>query len=144
MNNFIGNWKLETNDNNFDKFLKFYEYSYCMRKLILCADISVTIYNNTIDDYNIKSLYKTIHSKLYSADELFIFDNKWYDSHENLIKKHELIDDKIYSEINVKNKKNIKWIEIIYIKDNKLYVKRKWKENNIENESIQMFIKIYS
>ena len=136
MNNFIGNWKLEINDNNFNKFLKFYKYSYCIRMAILSSSIKINIkYNNN------KSFYKSVISNLYSVDEIYCFDNKWYETHDNLKKKHKLIDNMIYSNIILTTNENIKWKEIVYIKDNKLYVNRKWKENNIEYSSIQIFIK---
>jgi len=140
MNHFVGIWKLNNNDSNFNEFLKFYGYLYYIRKAILHTNIDVIIeINKIIDSYH--SIYKKIISNLYSTDEIYIFDNKWYEFPDNLLKKHKIINNIIYSEIYLNTNKNKKWTEEIVVKGNTMYLTRKWNNNNKEYESIQIFTK---
>ena len=133
MEQFIGKWKLLKN-NNFDDFLKYYQYGWIKRKLALTSNIDLTIIST--DDPN--RITRLIESTFLTAQEDYIFDGEFHITNTNLYKLHKFEDNQILSE--VKNDL-FHWHEVNIIEGNKLIITRKWNENGIPKVCSQVFIK---
>ena len=134
MDKFIGKWQLEKNE-NLDKFLEFYGYSWFSIKAALIANVDA-YFEKTNKPTIIK---RTIDSTFLKGTEDYIFDSEFHMTSENLNKKHQFENDIIYSVIH-KDKNN--WSENIKIIDGKLILKRFWKIDNKDLSCSQIFKKV--
>jgi len=134
MDKFIGRWQLEKNE-NLDKFLEFYGYSWFSIKAALIANVDA-YFEKTNKPTIIK---RTIDSTFLKGTEDYIFDSEFHMTSENLNKKHQFENDIIYSVIH-KDKNN--WSENIKIIDGKLILKRFWKIDNKDLSCSQIFKKV--
>ena len=134
MDKFIGKWQLEKNE-NLDKFLEFYGYSWFSIKAALIANVDVYL-----EKTNKTTIIKrTIDSTFLKGTEDYIFDSEFHMTSENLNKKHQFENDIIYSVIH-KDKNN--WSENIKIIDGKLILNRFWKIDNKDLSCSQIFKKV--
>ena len=134
MEKFIGTWKLEKN-NNFDDFLKYYGYGWIKRKLALTSNIDLTI--KETEESN--KIIRIIDSTFLKAQEEYLLDDQFHKTSFGLEKRHKIVDGKILSEI--KNEQ-FHWYETNKIEDTRLFITRKWFENNNEKTCSQIFIKV--
>ena len=134
MDKFIGKWQLEKNE-NLDKFLEFYGYSWFSIKAALIANVDA-YFEKTNKPTIIK---RTIDSTFLKGTEDYIFDSEFHMTSENLNKKHQFENDIIYSVVH-KDKNN--WSENIKIIDGKLILNRFWKIDNKDLSCSQIFKKV--
>ena len=132
MENFLGTWKLEKNE-NFGEFLIYYGYGWVKRQFALQSNIDLTL--KKLDD---NKLLRIIDSTFLTASEEYIFDDNFRTNDTGLEKSHQFVNNEILSE--VKNEK-YHWNEINKIENGKLIINRYWKENGIEKKCRQIFIK---
>ena len=127
MNDYLGTWKLETNE-NFDNFLKYIGYSWLKRKAALLADIDASFIQKN------SKFFRQINSTFLKEEEEYIFNNEYYETPYKLYKKHGIINDKVITEVKKVSNPNITWREEVYIINNKLILIRFW----LEREKIQV------
>ena len=134
MENFIGKWQLEQN-NNFDDFLKYYGYGWIKRKLALASHINLTIQKTNEDN----KFIRIIESTFLNNEEEYIIDGKFHKTPANLEKCHLIENNQLLTEV---RNELFHWYETNTINENKLTIHRKWFENGIEKTCSQVFIKI--
>ena len=143
IDDFIGKWKLETNDENFKNFLYYYGYNWIKANAALVSNVDVTIIKKNTNPIIISRL---IDSSFLTTHEDYIFDNEFNTNSYNLQKKHQYINNQILSDIkgsSICNTRLVEWKEISYIHNNNLIITRKWiNEDNQRIESTQVYSKL--
>jgi hypothetical protein len=141
LDNFLGNWILETNK-NLEEFLKFYEYSWFSMKAALLANVELIFKKTEIKN----SIERTVNSTFLKGTELYTFDQQFHLNPENLKKKHILKTDtsgnSIIQSVILKNDNNlIIWHEEAKILNDKLIITRYWNVGNSKYDCQQIFKK---
>ena len=132
MDNFIGTWKLETNE-NFDKFLKYYKYGWLKIQAALISNIDLTLTKTAENQYN-----RIIDSTFMKATETYNIDGQYHANSENVNKKHTVVDEQLHTSANTDD---IEWNEITQIINDKLVIERRWVEGGNQLTCKQIFVR---
>lgn len=133
MRELIGDWKLKKM-RNFDKFLIFIKFNSIVSQII--KNISVKLIINKNED---NTHQKKIISPFYSVNEKINLDDKYYE-YDKFTKKYRIENNIVICKAKYP-KFDLKWKEVIYIKNNNLYVDFIWKKGDKDYFARQIFDK---
>jgi len=131
MNNILGSWKLEKN-NNFDKFLIFTQTPWYQRLIAEHSPIEVSVLKQG------EGYIKKIDSTFYNSEEFIILDNSFREY--NNIKKKYTFDNNDVIDTDIKGT-IVNWNEKIYKQGDKLIIEYCWLEDNDLKFASQDFCK---
>jgi len=136
MKELIGKWNL-IKMKDFDKFLTFIKFNSIINQIIKNVSVKLIINKNEDNSYQ-----KKISSPFYSTNEKILLDKKYYE-YDNFMKKYKFENNMIICKAKYPKYK-LKWQEVIYIKNENIYVDFMWQKNNKDYFARQIFKKSIS
>ena len=136
MKELIGKWNL-IKMKDFDKFLLFIKFNSIVSQIIKNVSVKLIINKNEDNSYQ-----KKISSPFYSTNEKILLDKKYYE-YDNFMKKYKFENNMIICKAKYPKYK-LKWQEVIYIKNENIYVDFMWQKNNKDYFARQIFKKSIS
>lgn len=136
MQELTGNWSL-IKMKDFDKFLIFIKFNSIVTQILKNVSVKLIINKNNDESYQ-----KKITSPFYSVNEKILLDQNYYD-YDKFTKKYRFENNMVICKAKYPKYK-LKWQEVIYIKNENLYVDFMWQKNKKDYFARQIFKKTIS